>query len=180
MAEEKSDTHYISNYLTPCTWELSVLSTAFTVSQREVLYAAFTEAKRQTPCARPTTPLSPEETRSSRPPWALPVRDAAPCPTYGADIAHPAIAHPSHRKRHGTGHHCEDNTRSSYATDGERRLRVMNRLAQPQSRSGKKLTSSHISLLSCTKNLTGLGGQRGSLVDEVPKMDDSEQKEVKQ
>lgn len=31
MAEEKSDTHYNFNYLIPCTWELSVFSTAFTM-----------------------------------------------------------------------------------------------------------------------------------------------------
>lgn len=87
----------------------------------------------------------------------------------------PSLTH--HTERDGRAHHWENNTRSSYATDGEWRLRVINRLAQPQSRSGEKLTSSRISLLSCTKNLSGL---RGSLVDDVPQMDDSERKEVEQ
>lgn len=147
---------FFTTSIIQCTWELSVFSIAFIVSERKELYTAFTEVKRQPTCAHSTTPSSPLRDSLIQTLLGTP---SLRCNTMSP---HPWTRHCSpitQRERDGRAQHWEKNTHSSYATDKEQRLRVINRLAQPQSRSGKKLTSSQISLVSCTNNLSLLGGR---------------------
>lgn len=78
------------------------------LSPREVLYTAFTEATRQTPCAHSTTP-SPDPDPPGHSQLVMQHRVLP--------MDQPSLTH--HTERDGRAHHWEDNTRSSYATDGE-------------------------------------------------------------
>lgn len=143
---------FFTTSIIQCTWELSVFSIAFIVSERKELYTAFTEVKRQTTCAHSTTPSSP-------------LRDSLIQTLLGTPSLWCSTMSP-----HLWTRHCSPITqreRWDSTAPGEkytfflrywRRTKIeSDQQTQPQSRSGKKAFSSQISLVSCTNNLSLLG-----------------------
>lgn len=148
---------YNFNYPTPCTWEVCVFSIAFSVSQRGAVHCIYWSEK--------TNNLSmchhsfitskgalPDPPRHSQ----LMMQHRVPSPMDQALLTQALLTHHTEREmgQHSTGEKDIFFLRYWWRTKIESDQQTC---LAPEQNWGKKFTSSQISLLSCTNNLSLLG-----------------------